>query len=204
MWADNWAYVTPLLLVGMLMAVIVLWRTKSDEARIKHLLSQYVPIQAMYLVLSLNSRVLPNWIAPSLITGIVLLVAFWRRFVSDNPRWRGAVIWSVGMCVVISIFLHVAAFLPIPRKIDVFHKAEGWADFARHLDQDRRVNQADLLIGSYYTQASMMQFYLPDHPVTYLPPAPYGATQFTLWPGYEVGKTTRALYVANSPRLPKR
>ena len=49
----------------------------------------------------------------------------------------------------------------------------------------------------------MMSFYLPDQPVTYLPPEEYGKSQFSLWPGYEVRDDTRALYVArvNPKRL---
>jgi hypothetical protein len=43
-----------------------------------------------------------------------------------------------------------------------------------------------------------MAFYLPDQPTTYLHPEPYGATQFTLWPGYIVRPDTRALYVTTS------
>ncbi len=44
----------------------------------------------------------------------------------------------------------------------------------------------------------MMAFYLPDQPITYLLPETYGATQFTLWPGYHVQPDTRALYVTDS------
>jgi 4-amino-4-deoxy-L-arabinose transferase-like glycosyltransferase len=193
--AGQLGVLTPWLLVGMVIAVIALWRTQSDQARIKHLLSQYVPIQVMYLILSLNSKVQPNWIAPSLITGIVLLVVFWKQFAFQKVGWQRVVQLSLAVSLAITVFLHATPFLPIPRKIDVFHKAEGWADFAQRVEKYRRENRADLLIASYYTQASMMQFYMPDHPVTYLPPARWGTTQFTLWPGYNVEKSTRALYV---------
>ncbi|MEI7939674.1 MAG: glycosyltransferase family 39 protein [Verrucomicrobiota bacterium] len=189
--------ITPLLLVGMVIAAIGLWRTQSAEARVKHLLSQYVPIQAMYLLLSLKSRVQPNWIAPSLIAGIVLLVAFWRPFILRNPKWRRAAWVSMSLGLTVTLALHAASFFPIPAKYDVLHKAEGWVDFAQHVQRAREQHQPDLLIANYYTQASMMQFYLPDHPVTYLPPARYGNSQFTLWPGYEARSGTRALYVVD-------
>jgi hypothetical protein len=47
-----------------------------------------------------------------------------------------------------------------------------------------------------------MQFYLPDQPVTYLPPEPYGANQFTLWPTYEVHPGTKALFVTEGTAPP--
>jgi len=55
-------------------------------------------------------------------------------------------------------------------------------------------------VGSHYSLASLMAFYLPDQPVTYLPPAPYGSSQFTLWPDYQVTPETRALFVASDIR----
>jgi hypothetical protein len=55
-------------------------------------------------------------------------------------------------------------------------------------------------LASHYSLASLMSFYLPDQPVTYLPPAEYGSSQFTLWPGYQVTPDTRALYVTSNPR----
>jgi len=193
--------ITPLLFVGMIIAVIGLWRFQSSQARVKHLLSQFVPIQAFYLLLSLNSRVQPNWIAPSLVAGVVLLVAFWRPFILRKPNWRWAAWISLGLGLTVTLVLHATAFLPLPMKYDVFHKAEGWVDFAAHIQRTRQQTHADLLIANYYTQASMLQFYLPDHPVTYLPPAAYGNNQFTLWPGYEVRKETRALYVVDDKPL---
>ena len=83
-------------------------------------------------------------------------------------------------------------------EIRPFAPGEGWPDFAQHIQQARQQSRPDLLIANDYAPPAMMQFYLPDHPVTYLPPAPYGETQFTLWPGYKVRHGTRALYVSDS------
>jgi hypothetical protein len=66
------------------------------------------------------------------------------------------------------------------------------------VQQARQKYRTNLLIGNHYSQASMMSFYLPDQPTTYLPPVPYGASQFTLWPGYNVQPGTRALFVTDS------
>ena len=68
---------------------------------------------------------------------------------------------------------------PAP-KLDLMRRGEGWLDFAEHVQQARQNTSPDLPIANYYAQASMMHFYLPDRPFTYLPPAPYGDSQFTL------------------------
>jgi hypothetical protein len=193
--------ISPLLLVGMVVAVIGLWRSQSAEPRVKHLLSQFLPVQVMYLLLSLTTLVEPNWIAPSLIAGIVLMVAYWRQVVARSPRWRWVTGSAVGLGLLISISAHSVIFLRLPVKLDLMRRAEGWTDFALHIQQAREDSGADLLIGNHYSQASMMRFYLPDHPVTYLAPAPYGTSQFTLWPGYEIKPGTRALFVADGQGL---
>lgn len=193
--------ITPLLLIGMVIATIGLWRTQSNEPRVKHLLSQFVPIQGMYLLLSLNSRVEANWIAPSLIAGIVLTVAFWRQLILRRPGWRWAAWATMGMGAVMIVFIHAVTFFALPLKYDLFRRAEGWPDFAQHVQQARQQTHANLLIANFYAQASMMQFYLPDHPVAYVPPAPYGDSQFTLWPGYTVTNGTCALFVTDGKGL---
>jgi hypothetical protein len=86
-------------------------------------------------------------------------------------------------------------------KYDVLGRAEGWTDYGRHVQQLRERFHPNLLIANHYSPASLMQFYLPDHPFIYLPPAPYGTTQYTLWPGYEVKPGTRALYVCDGKGL---
>jgi 4-amino-4-deoxy-L-arabinose transferase-like glycosyltransferase len=190
--------ITPLIWIGMVVGAVGLWRFQSDQARVKHLLSQFVPIQSMYLLLSLNSRVEPNWIAPSLIAGVVLLVAFWRQLILRSPKWRWTAWSALGFGLVTTLLLHAATFFSLPLKIDLMRRGEGWLDFAQHVQQARQKTHANLLIANHSAQASIMQFYLPDRPFAYLPPAPYGESQFTLWPGYIVVPGTRALYVTDS------
>jgi 4-amino-4-deoxy-L-arabinose transferase-like glycosyltransferase len=187
--------VSPLIMVGMVIAAVGLWRLQSDQARVKHLLSQFLPIQVMYFLLGLNSKGEPNWIAPSMITGIVLLVVFWRQLIAKIPTWRWAAWSALGLSLVATVFLHTVIFLCLPLKYDPFRRAEGWLDFAQHVQKARQQIHPDLLIANTSAIASMMQFYLPDHPFVYVSPEAYGKNQFTLWPSYTVGHGTRALLV---------
>jgi 4-amino-4-deoxy-L-arabinose transferase-like glycosyltransferase len=187
--------VSPLIMAGMVIAAIGLWRLQGDQARVKHLLSQFLPIQVMYFLLGLNSKGEPNWIAPSMITGIILLVVFWRQLIARNPTWRWAAWSALGLSLVVTVFLHSVIFLRLPLKYDPFRRAEGWLDFAQHVQKARQQTHPDLLIANTSAIASMMQFYLPDHPFVYVSTEAYGKNQFTLWPGYTVGHGTRALLV---------
>jgi 4-amino-4-deoxy-L-arabinose transferase-like glycosyltransferase len=192
---EIFAVVSPPIMAGMFVAAIGLWRFESDDARVKHLLSQFLPVQIMFLIFGLNNKGQPNWIAPSLITGIVLLVVFWRQLMARSPIWRWVAGLALGLSLVMTVFLHIVIFLRLPFKYDPMHRAEGWLDFAQHVQKARQETHPDLLIGNDRVPASMMQFYLPDHPFAYVQPEPYGKSQFTLWPGYVVRHETRALFV---------
>ncbi len=195
---------SPLLPLGMAIAAIGLWRKHSDEARVKLLLTQFVPLQALFLFFSLNKMGQANWIAPSLITGIILLVAFWRDLTAREPRWRPAVRLALGLAAGMTAALHLMTFVSLPPRLNPLKRAEGWSVFTRHVQQARQQYHPDVLTASHYSYASIMQFYLPDHPITYLPPEPYAGSQFALWPTYPLQPGMKALYVREGRKPPPR
>ena len=98
---------------------------------------------------------------------------------------------------------HVTDLLQLPARLDPLRRAQGWRDFAAHVQQARTNHAATLLIGSHYSTTSMMQFYLPDHPTTYVPKREQGGkSQFDHWPGYELNAHSHALYITQSPKNP--
>jgi 4-amino-4-deoxy-L-arabinose transferase-like glycosyltransferase len=194
------AVLSPFLCIGVFVATFGLWRRHGEEARVKYLLSQFVPVQALFLFFSLNSAGQNNWIAPTMVTGIVLLVVFWRDLSLSKPSWRWVVSTGLGVAIVMTFVLHFMILLPLPPGRNPVRRAEGWPDFAKHIQQARERTHADLLTANHYSQASIMQFYLQDRPTVYLPPQPYGETQFTLWPSYQVKPGTHALYVTDDLR----
>jgi 4-amino-4-deoxy-L-arabinose transferase-like glycosyltransferase len=208
--------VSPLFMTGMLVAAVALLLTKHADLRVRFLLSQFLPLYGLFAFFSLNKAGQPNWAAPALVAGIIFTVVYWRRMVARHPAWR----WGVGAAFAVALLMTVTLHDTEPLMLglnrvtthfnmrpvtDPLRRAQGWDEFAAHVQAAREKYHADLLIANHYSQASMMAFYLPDQPTTYLPPAPYGDSQFTLWPGYEVATNTRALYVTDSGNdlLPK-
>jgi len=201
--------ISPLFMAGMLVAATMLAWKRPADLRIRFLLSQFLPLYGLFLFFSLNKAGQPNWAAPALVPGIVLTVVYWREVVARRPAWRWGIAASFAIALAMTLVLHDTEPVMIGlnriterlhwRSIpDPLRRAQGWPDFAAHVQQARQKYQAELLIGNHYSQASMMAFYLPDQPPTYLLPEPYGSTQFTLWPGYQLQPGTRALYVTDS------
>jgi hypothetical protein len=200
--------VSPLFMAGIFVAAIALTYKRHTDLRMRFLLSHFLPLYGLFMFFSLNSAGKENWAAPALVTGIIFTVVYWREIVARHPVWR----WGVGAAFTIALLMTVVMHDTEPlmtvlnRITTYFHwqpvtdplrRAQGWTDFKTHVLQAREKYHANLLIANHYSQASMMAFYLPDQPTTYLPPAQYGEQQFTLWPGYELQPGTRALYVTD-------
>lgn len=191
------AVLSPLIGIGLIVAVVATCRNHHRETNARFLLSHILPIYAVFGFFSLNHAGKENWMAPALIAGIVVLTTYWRALVAGNPRWRPWIGTALGMSCLATVVLHNTDYLHLPSKYEPLRRAQGWADFAKHVETARLEHHSDLLIGNHYSQASMMQFYLAGHPVTYLPEEPYGQNQFTLWPTYQAAEHPRALFVTD-------
>ena len=194
--------VSPLFMAGIIVAALAPGWKRNGDVRTRFLLSQLIPPYAIFFFFSLNEAGQPNWPAPALVTGLILCVVFWRELAARRPAWRRGISIAFAIAVIMTATLHNTDLLRLPRRLDPVGRAKGWTDFATHVQQARKAHHANLLISHHYSYASLMAFYLSDHPTTYLPPAPYGASQFTLWPGYRVEPDTRALFVTSAGKSP--
>ena len=199
---EQFAVTSPLFMAGIGVATVAVAWTRHAGVRTRFLLSQWWPLYGVVLFFSLNKAGKANWTVPALITGIIVTVVFWRDVAVRRPPWRSAIAAAFALAMAMTAVLHDTALLQLPPELDPLRRAQGWADFAAHVQRARLAHRANVLIGNHYSQASMMAFYLPDRPVTYLPPAPYGTSQFTLWPSYRLQPETHALFVTDSMEPP--
>ena len=191
---------SPLFGIGIAVAAVALLLKRGGDLRTRFLLSQFVPIYGLFLFFSLNSAGHANWTVPALFTGIIFTVFYWRDLVARCPAWRVGIGTAFGIALLMTLVMHNTEILHLPQRLDPLFRAQGWPDFAAHVQKAREANRANVLVGNSYGSASLMSFYLPDQPVTYMAPAPYGSSQFTLWPTYQVTADTRALYIASDTR----
>lgn len=210
---------SPLIGLGMLAAGFGKGLHQHDDPRVRLLLTQLVPLTGIFLFFSLNKAGKDNWTAPALLAGLVLTVIYWRKLVARAPRWRWAVLGALALASVMTFFGHF--FDPLARlvetrpmqslfarftgrepgtfrlegKLDPQRTAKGWDVFAARVQAAHEKHPDAILIGFRYQQASLMAYYLPGHPTTYLPKEKYGSSQFSLWPGFDAKATPRALFV---------
>ena len=200
---------SPLMAAGMVTALVALLLKRHADLRVRFLLSQFLPLYALFGFFSLNKAGQLNWTAPALVTGIIFTVVYWREVLAVRPVWRRWVGAAFAIALIMTVGLHDSDLLMNAAQVvtdrmhwrpihDPLRRAQGWKDYAAHVQAARDQNHANLLIADNYGDASILSFYLPDQPTTYLVPQPYGATQFTLWPGYEVKPDTRALFVVEA------
>jgi hypothetical protein len=195
---EMFGVVSPLFMAGMVVASVGLWWIRGTDLRTRFLLSQSLPLFALFLFFSLNKAGKSNWICPALFTGIIFTVVYWRHIMATRDGWRwvgGTSFWIAGG---MTLVMHNTDYLHLPMRLEPLRRAQGWDDFAHHVQAARDQHQANLLIGGDYADASLMAFYLPDQPETFMPPEEYGASQFSLWPGYQRKSDTRALFVRNA------
>ena len=210
----------PVFFVAAVWAAIAFWRHHRRNPLLLYLFSMGAPIFLLYLVLTLRSRVLPNWIAPSVVPLFCLMVIYWQARRETGlrrvRRWLGAGL-AVGLAA--AVILHDTNLVgritgyPLPPKLDPLGRVRGWKETARLVGAAREQFLAEgkpvFIIGEHYGITGLLSFYLPEakaavtgQPLVFFRTTDQPRNQFYFWPGYTDRKGHNALYVQRSKRLP--
>ena len=132
------------------------------------------PLFLFYTLYTLRARVLPNWIAPSVVPFFALLAllgdSLWREGTA-----RQAINWlTVGLVVgySASAFVQATELTAVltghylPAKLDPLHRVRQWKEIALMLGRERDAllpdGQPVFFIAQHYGLASILTFYLPE------------------------------------------
>jgi 4-amino-4-deoxy-L-arabinose transferase-like glycosyltransferase len=171
------------------------WR-EMDEAR-RFALCLFWPIFGFYLILALNDDGEANWTATGLIGGILLLAPASLEWEKRSATWLTACRagWSVGL--IMTLALHFTGPLHLPPKADPLNRTRGWVELAAGVQTWIDRVQPDILVGNKYQTSSILSFYLPGRPTTYMPHANRILNQYSFWPGYDTARVSRVLFVTD-------
>ncbi len=203
----------PVFFVAMLWAAIAFWRRGRKNPLLVYFFCMGAPVFVMYLLHSFHSRILPNWIAPSVLPLFCLTVVYW-----DTRLRLGALavkVWlTIGLVLgfVLVLFFHntnlwakvAGRYLPV--KLDPLHRVRDWDTTARVVDAARQQLMTEgkpvFIITDHYGIAGQISFYLPEartnvqtHPLVYCRSSAYPENQFYFLPGYAARKGENAIYV---------
>ncbi|EEF61062.1 glycosyltransferase family 39 protein [Pedosphaera parvula] len=207
----------PFFLIPTIFAAFVFWRYKSEKPILVYFFSMGAPIVAAYFLLTFHARVLPNWIAPSIIPMFCLAVVYYDlRWQQGSRRILLLLVTGLVLGSLATIFLHetklinrivgVAGYTLPPNK-DPLRRLTAWTDTAQVVEDARQKLSKEgkpvFIIGGHYGIASQIAFNLPearkcataDDPLVYFITSEEPVNQFYFWPGYESRKGQNAIYV---------
>ena len=150
----------PIFFVAVVWAAIAFWRRGRYNPRLVYFFSMGAPLFLVYLLHSFHSRVLPNWIVPSVLPLFCLAVVYWdtrlRLGSTAVKRWLSAGLVLGAIAVVMAhntnlwrrtlpLRRTVAALVPsqntnfvakltaeyLPVNSDPLHRVRVWSDVAK-------------------------------------------------------------------------
>jgi undecaprenyl-diphosphatase len=180
-WGSQAGLLTPLVLI----LVILAWsrvspKTDRDKKWIYfYLFMTSFPMIFGFAVLSLHTRVYPNWPGAGYLTASVMAAAFFGQKDRSIFRTQKASIgqkiwpWAVGSSYCITLLVLTQAvfpLLPIPAKVDpLSSEISGWDTLGQKagaMVKEMRQPEKTFLFGLHYQEASEMAFYAPGNPKT--------------------------------------
>jgi len=197
--------VFPLFFIGMLASLFAHDIREVWPAQVRYLEALFWPLFGFYAVLALNRAGPPNWTAPSLVCGLVLMTADWTLRTAQSHWAARVAATTLVLAALTAAIILILSFLPLPMKRDPFVRVRGSRDLAVQVAEFCDRHGAEFVIAQNYQDASLLSFYLPGHPTVFMPNTRQIRSQFALWPGY--GRAYRgrnAVYVAkHRPELPQ-
>ncbi|MDB6027288.1 MAG: Undecaprenyl phosphate-alpha-4-amino-4-deoxy-L-arabinose arabinosyl transferase [Verrucomicrobiales bacterium] len=209
----------PVSFCAMIFAAIAFWRTQRTALNV-FLFSMGAPLFLFYFLFSFHSRVLPNWIAPSIIPLFCLMALYWRT------RWaKRWVRITFTVAVVFGIFLNVIGHdtnligkilkRPLPAKVDPLRRARAWSGTGNKIGEVRRALEREgtpaFIICDHYGTTGELSFYVPEaktlvgtgKPLVYFLAKDHPENQYFFWPNYLSRTGENAIFVqtVEEPKL---
>jgi 4-amino-4-deoxy-L-arabinose transferase-like glycosyltransferase/membrane-associated phospholipid phosphatase len=208
----------PVFFVGMTWASVAFWRRNRRNPLLVYLFSMGAPVFIVYFLQSIRARVLPNWIAPSVLPLFCLMTVYWdtkwRLGVTQVKSWLATGL-VLGFAVVIvghntNLVRKLTGFY-LPVNLDILHRVREWDTSAQAVGEARQALLGEgkpvFIIADNYGLAGEFTFNLPeaclsvkDAPIVYCRSSDVPENQFYFWPGYAGRKGENAVYVMELKR----
>jgi hypothetical protein len=208
----------PVFFVATAWAAIAFWRRARHDPRLVYFFSMGAPLFLAYLLHSLRSRVLPNWIAPSVLPLFVVMLIYWdMRWRLDSSRLKPWLVTGLVLGLTTVVLFHETNLVrkltgrSLPVSMDPLHRVRGWKEVGRVAGEARQDLLAEgkpvFIIGDHYGIVGEISFYLPEareavarEPLVFYRTDSRIVNQLQFWPGYEARKGQNAIFVRELDR----
>jgi len=184
--ASELGVITPLLLIGLLMAS---WWGLREGAKRHALTLQFLAVScllplAFFLLHTLNGRVQAHWPAPAFLSAVVLAAGWLHRaedgavgrsfWVAGRGLGRWAVISGLGLSLIV-YGQAVHPWLPISQQVDPTRRLSGWQTLGQQVTVARQQTGVGRVLTMDYALASQIAYYTrgfnPYAPMVFTPDA---------------------------------
>lgn len=193
----------PVFFFMTLWASIAFWK-KRDMLTL-YLFSMGGPIFAAYWLYTFHSRVLPNWIAPAVISLFALAGIYWGQLEASRPKLTRRLFTAgfiVGLLMVIPLhdsnLIQKVSGKTLPAKLDPLRRVRAWSTLAEQVEEVRERLQTEtgskfFIVADHYGLTGQLSFEIPlareslNPPVNPLVFYLYSTgpdNQFYFWPTY--------------------
>ena len=211
----------PVFFAGAVWAAVGFWRRGRRDPLPLYCFSMGAPVFLAFFGLSFHSRVLANWIAPSVVPLFCLMAVYWAaRWKQWTSFLKPCLAFGIGAGIFAVVMAHDTQLLNrllhrrLPARLDLLHRVHGWKAMARIVGQARNDIEAEgrpaFIVCEHYGFTSQISFYLPEaksrpwtDPMVFYRATPKPDNQFFFWPNYLNRTGQNALFVREieKPRL---
>ena len=194
--------VSPLLFLGLMFVFLRPSLLRTHQPATGYAVVLFVPLFALYFLLSFHYLGPPDWTAAAYIGGFTLLAAKWSDLASAR-RWAlWTAVAALALASMETAILLETRWLNLPHRLDPLDRARGSRNLAATVTQWQQRTGASFIIADNYMTAALLSFYLPGQPETFVPPTTRPLNQMELWPTYvERHPSGDALIVAKRDSL---
>jgi 4-amino-4-deoxy-L-arabinose transferase-like glycosyltransferase len=194
----------PPFFAGMFLAAASPLLRRRNPAGFTYALCLWLPLFAAHALRSFNDAGQSHATAPAYAGGVIMLAAYgWERF-RISRGFRAGAISSVALAALTAVALHAVLHARLPGRRDPLRRIRGSAELAAHVARLAKDHAAEFVIADRYDSASLLSFYLPGQPRTFLPRATRIRDEFSFWPDYGTNHEGRnAVYVADDLAVPE-
>jgi len=208
------ALLHPLFFVAAMWAAVAFWRRSGGDPLLVYLFAMGAPLFLGYFVLSFHSRILGNWIAPTIIPFFFLAAIYWwRRWEEGMRALKPLFIGGLMFGAIVVVILHAPNLVnkvlhrKLPAKLDLLRRVRGWKELAEVAGDARSRLEKEggapaFIVCEHYGFTSQISFYLPEAksrvssiPLVYFKATDAPENQFYYWPSYLDRKGQNALFV---------